>query len=90
MSYNRYKKYLHIQPVRKISESLTDIYHTLKSSETVDQLALKYYGDPNLEWIIMAGNPEWFMSFQIPAGTILRIPFSLERVFSQWGINNEV
>ena len=86
----RYSKYSHIQPIRKITPAITDIPHTLKQFETIDQLALKYYNDPTLEWVIMAGNPDYFMSFSIPVGTSLRIPFPLERVFTAWGLNGEV
>lgn len=87
---NRYSRYSHIQPIRKISLSITDIDHTLKEFETIDQLATKYYNDPNLEWVIMCANPDYFLSFAIPAGTVLRIPFPLERVFQQWGISDQV
>lgn len=88
--YSRYSKYPHITPIRKIKPSVTDIPHTLKQFETIDQLALKYYNDATLEWVIMAGNPDYFLSFQIPIGTVLRVPFPLERVFADWGISNEI
>lgn len=87
---NRYSKYSHIQPIRKISLAITDIDHTLKEFETIDQLAQKYYNDPTLEWVIMCANPDYFLSFAIPAGTVLRIPFPLERVFQAWGQTSDI
>jgi hypothetical protein len=87
---NRYNKYPHIQPVRRISKATTDIQHVLTKYETIDQLALKYYNNPNLEWVIMCANPDWFFGYEIPAGTTLRIPFPLSRVFDEWGITQEV
>lgn len=86
----RYSKYLHIQPIRVITPAITDISHTFKEHETIDQLALKYYNDPNLEWVIMCANPDQSLSFAIKPGTVLSIPFPLDRVFRQWGENNEV
>lgn len=32
------------------------IQHTLKSSETIEELALKYYGNPNYAWVILMYN----------------------------------
>ena len=90
MAISRYSRYLHIQPTRVILPALTDIPHTLTEFETIDQLAAKYYGDPGLEWIIMAGNPDFKLSFAIPAGYQLRIPFPLSRVFNAWSINSDL
>jgi hypothetical protein len=86
----RYARWPFIQPIRKISPAITDIPHTLSEFETIDQLALRYYKDPTLEWVIMCANPEHGLSFAIKPGTQLRIPFPLERVFNEWGLNNEV
>lgn len=87
---SRYSKFPSIQPVRLIKPAVTDIQHTLKQFESIDTLALKYYNDPNLEWVIMSANPQYSLSFAIPAGTVLVVPFPLERVFRSWGENNEV
>lgn len=87
---SRYNRFPLVQPVRLIRPAVTDIKHTLKQFESIDSLALKYYNDPNLEWVIMSANPQFSLSFAIPAGTILTIPFPLERVFQSWGETNEV
>ena len=90
MAISRYSRYLHIQPSRAVKPAITDIIHTFTAFETVDVLAAKYYNDPSLEWVIMAANPSWSFSFEIPPGTPLRIPFPLSRVFNAWGLNSEV
>lgn len=87
---NRYSKFPTVQPIRKVSKSITDIKHTLKQFETIDQLATKYYNDPTLEWVIMCANPNFSLSFAIPAGTELTIPFPLERVMKLFGMNSEI
>lgn len=78
------------QPIRKIIESDSDIFHTLKLGERLDNLAQKYYDNPLLSWVIMAGNPEFESEWEIKPGTMLRIPYPLERVFNSWLVNNEI
>lgn len=89
MSASRYNRYTHIQPIRKILPALTDIEHVITAYETLDQLALKYYNDPTLEFVILCANPEFFMSFSIPPGTKLTIPFPISRVYQAWGEQGE-
>ena len=72
------------QPIKKILPAPTDIAHSLKIGERLDNLSQKYYDDPTLAWIIMAGNPEWENEFDIPFGVTLRIPFPKQRVFDGW------
>jgi len=87
---SRYTKYQHIQPIRKISPAITDIPHTFKEFETIDQLAGKYYDDMTLGWIIMLANPQYVMEFLVPAGAKLRIPFPLSRVWTALGMAGEL
>lgn len=78
------------QPIRKILPSVTDILHTLKMGERLDNIAQKYYKDPTLSWIIMCANTSWDQEFEIPIGTEIRIPFPLQRVFDSWMVSNEI
>lgn len=89
MSYSRYSKRPFIQPVRKINSASSDILHEYKSPENIDNLAYKYYGNATYGWVIMLANREYPFEFAIPYGVTLRIPFPLERVFQEWGINND-
>jgi hypothetical protein len=43
-------------------------------NERLDLLAARFYGDPELSWVIANANPEVFYPDQIPVGTVLRIP----------------
>lgn len=87
---SRYSKYPHIQPTRIIKPSTSDIYRVLKQYDNLDTWADEYYGDVNLSWIIMCANPEYSLEFEIPAGTRLRIPLPLERVWASWGEQTEI
>lgn len=78
------------QPVRKIIPAFTDVLHTLKMGERLDNLAYKYYQDPLLSWIIMCANPQWDNEFEIPFGTTLRIPYPLSRVMNAWQIDKDI
>lgn len=49
--------------------------HTIMQGERLDQLASKYYDDPEMWWIIAVSNPRTaFYPDQIPPGTTIRIP----------------
>lgn len=78
------------QPIRKVLAAYTDILHTLKMGERLDNLAYKFYQDPSLAWVIMCANPEWESEFEIPFGTEIRIPYPLNRVLSNWKMDNEI
>lgn len=88
---NRYEYISSVpQPVRKILPAATDIIHTLKMGERIDNLAQKYYNDPTAAFIIMYGNPEFDNEFEIPVGAKIRIPYPLSRVTRDWNINKEI
>jgi hypothetical protein len=78
------------QPIKKILSSSSDIMHTLKMGERIDNLAQKYYDDPLKGWVIMCANTEWDNEFEIPIGTQVRIPYPLQRVFDAWRISDEL
>lgn len=87
---SRYSRSIHIQPIRKITPTVTDIRHTFKDFENVDQLAYKYYKDATLAWVIMSANPQFFHEWEIKPGDVLRIPFPLGRVWTELGVQGEV
>lgn len=63
-------------PVIPIGEN--DIYITTSESMRLDSLALKYYNDASLWWIIARANGIG-MGYAVESGKQLRIPFSIER-----------
>jgi len=87
---SRYNKTPFIQPIRRITPSITDITHVLKRGENIDELAAKYYDDATLGWVIMCGNPYYDFEWQISYGAKLNIPFPLSRVWEQFGIEDEI
>lgn len=52
---------------------------TLQEGERIDIIAGQLYGDGRLWWIIAAASGIGWM-LQVPPGTLLRIPLSLEQV----------
>jgi len=77
-------------PLRKIIPSQTDILHTLKMGERIDNLAYKYYKDSNLSWVIMYGNTQYDNEFEMQYGDVIRIPFPINRIFDQWQVTNSI
>jgi len=53
---------------------LTYYEHTVVQGERLDQIANQYFRRSSMWWLILDHNPEISDIFDIPAGTILRIP----------------
>ncbi|MFW5847689.1 MAG: hypothetical protein ACOCVF_02105 [bacterium] len=51
----------------------------VEGSSRLDKFAQRYYNNPFFDWIILYGNPEYLSEFDIPDGTVIRIPFPLDR-----------
>ena len=65
----------------EITKSFEDIYVYTAMGDRYDTLALSYYGDSTLWWIISSANPEYGKDSLIPPrGIQLRIP-SPKRTF---------
>jgi nucleoid-associated protein YgaU len=60
----------------EIKRRLGDTYIIGKSTDRLDLLANKYYGDARLWWIIAEANKLGKGSFAVPAGKQIRIPES--------------
>ena len=58
----------------------TDIQVVANSEDYLDSLALKYYGDPTLYWIIGLANNLGKGRLSIPVGTTLRIPIDVSSI----------
>ena len=83
-TYNRYSMFIKdgeykIVPFGKIPKKSSDLFETYKKNETrLDLLSYKYYNDSNYGWLIMQANPEYgSMEYEIPDGSVLRIPYPL-------------
>lgn len=95
MSYSRYKKFVNngkveMVPFIPIPKRPTDYYVYYEVGQTrLDLLSHEYYGDANYDWLIMQANPEYgSLEFKIPDKALLRIPYPLDVVISQY--NNDI
>jgi len=50
----------------------------------LDKLSQKYYGNPFYDFLILYANPEFMSEFDIPDGQLIRIPFPLQKVKSDY------
>jgi len=79
---NTKKKYLSSIIYPKIKPSNDDLYIISESSDRLDILASKYYGDKTLWWIIATANNLNDASLSITPGTQMRIPTNLSIILN--------
>ena len=60
--------------VPSIPESANDIYIQTTSTERLDKLALNFYQDATMWWVIAAANGLGKGTLIVPQNTIIRIP----------------
>lgn len=61
---------------------ITIIY--LIERDRLDRLSLRYYGQPDLGWVILQANPQYTLEGEIPDGGVLRIPLPLDRLIAEY------
>ena len=66
-----------------ISPQDTDLQVISNSEDYLDALALKYYGDSSLYWIIALANNLGKGRLSVPPGIILRIPVDVSTILGQ-------
>jgi phage tail protein X len=75
----------------EIPLSENDIYVYTSQGDRYDLLALNYYGDSSLWWVIAAGNPNVdLMTLVIPEGVQIRIPGNFSQVVSEFNLINQL
>ena len=75
----------------EIPLSENDIYVYTSQGDRYDLLALNYYGDSSLWWIIAAGNPNVdLMTLVIPEGVQIKIPGNFSQVISEFTLINQL
>lgn len=68
-----------------ISKRDTDKFATYHPEKTrLDRISGSIYNDDTYGWLILLANPEYYMEFDIPANSILRIPFPLREVEAEY------
>ena len=45
----------------------------------LDRIANRFYGNPFFDFLIQYANPQFITEYDIPDGTVIRIPFPLEK-----------
>ena len=79
------KPYYKSKVYPNIPLSSTDIYVITTSGDRLDSLALSYYRDPTLWWVIlMANNNITKGMLSPPPGTQLRIPLNISSILAQY------
>lgn len=80
-NYNRYSNFIANGEVKIVPWVNLDVKSSDKSKiwnkeiDRMDVLSQKYYEHPFGGWLIMIANPEYGDEFDIPDGTLIRIPF---------------
>ena len=75
----------------EIPLSPNDIYVYTTQGDRYDILALNYYGDSSLWWIIASGNPNIdLMTLVIPEGVQIRIPSNFSNIIDEFGLINQL
>lgn len=73
-----------------IPRSMSDTYVISQSGDRYDILALQYYSDPSLWWVIAKANfPYINGGCSIPEGIQLRIPGDINRIISEYNRANQ-
>tara|TARA_B100002019_G_scaffold95224_1_gene81993 strand:- start:6018 stop:6347 length:330 start_codon:yes stop_codon:yes gene_type:complete len=75
----------------QIPNSIDDTYVYAEDGDRYDQLALQYYGDPSLWWVISVANETLPQnSYFLPLGTTqIRIPSNIGAIKSEYNkLNN--
>ena len=78
------RKYLGSVIYPKIKASNDDMYIVTDSADRLDILALKYYNDQNLWWIIAVANNLNDASYSIESGIQLRIPGNIAKILNDF------
>ena len=96
MLYDRYKKFrkedgtLYKVPFIPITKRSSDKYITYRRGKTrMDNVSYEAYGDANFGWLILQANPEYSgFEFEIPEGSVIRVPLPLQVVLN--GYENDI
>ncbi len=75
----------------EIPLSENDIYVYTTQGDRYDVLALSYYGDSSLWWVIAIANPNIdLMTLVIPEGSQIRIPSDFSNIISEFSLINQL
>lgn len=73
--FNTLRKTYELTVLRDFPNVLTSfISYQWTEGDRIDVVSVRFFGEPEFWWKIMDANPEIINAFEIPNGTILRIP----------------
>lgn len=94
MPYPDYNRYLILKNTDGTTEQMpfvnlptnpSDKYESWNTEfSRLDKLSQKYYGNPFYDFLILYANPDYVSEFDIPDGALIRIPFPLSKVKSDY------
>jgi hypothetical protein len=68
-------------PLVKLPQNASDKFEYWKEGfSRLDKISVKYYGSPYYDFLILLANPSFSSEWDIPDGTLIRIPFSLNKI----------
>jgi len=72
-------------PFIKLPVNTSDKYEFWNSDYSrLDKLSMKYYGNPFYDFLILYANGSYTSEFDIQTGDLVRIPFPLDKVLSDY------
>ena len=72
-------------PKITISNRVTDRYVQYNSNKTrLDRISADAYDDDTYGWLILLANPEYFVEFDITNNSIVRVPYPLQDVLTEF------
>lgn len=85
------KRYFGTTKYPEIPLDFNDIYVYSTIGDRFDLLALQYYSDSTLWWVISIANTTLTQgSYHIPEGTQIRIPANISRIMAQYNALNQI
>lgn len=85
------KRYYSTTKYPEIPLDFNDIYVYSTAGDRFDTLALQYYSDPTLWWVLSIANTNLTQnSYYIPEGSQIRIPANISRIMAQYNALNQI
>lgn len=85
------KRYYGTTKYPEIPLDFNDIYVYSTIGDRFDILALQYYNDPTLWWVLSIANANLTQdSYYIPEGSQIRIPANISRIMAQYNALNQI
>jgi hypothetical protein len=88
--YDRYSEFKYnggvkILPFLKLPTKGTDLTVEYNSNTRLDIISQESYNNPNFGWLILQANPQFgSIEFNIPSGTIIRVPYPLQESLTDY------